>query len=455
MNALDRVRRILDQPAPDHVPGQLAADDRPRIGSVCSGYRGLDMAVEAVFGGTTAWVADVDPGANKILAHRWPDVPNHGDITTTDWSTVEPVDIYCGGYPCQPFSLAGHLKGTDDERHLWPHIARALGVLRPRLAIFENVANHLRLGFDTVLADLARLGFDAEWCLVRASEIGAAHQRNRLFLLAWSTDASGSGWEGQGVPGRSPLGRLAAADTNGVGGDRAGARGGRRDEPAARCLTAAHTAGIGEREQADEADSVSDRGDTRQVPGRRGLRTPADTGRGGRTGHGELQAGRDTVRPGVRQDADGCRTAPADADSDAVREQPVGQPWRGGTAVTELARSVSAADTASVGRGEGRTEPARQQGRPDVALGSAPNWGGYGPAVARWERVLGRPAPSPTNDLGRLNPPFVEWLMGLGAGHVTDVPDLSRTAQLKALGNGVVPQQAEAALRLLLNRAAA
>lgn len=160
-----------------------------RIGSLCSGYRGLDMAIEETFGGTTAWVSDVDAGANKILTHHWPTVPNIGDLTTAKWDDVEPVDILCGGYPCQPFSVAGTRKGTADDRHLWPFIANALRVLRPRIAIFENVANHLRLGFDTVLTDLADIGFDAEWITVRADRtVGAPHQRRRLFFLATAQD---------------------------------------------------------------------------------------------------------------------------------------------------------------------------------------------------------------------------------------------------------------------------
>ncbi|MFB7917856.1 DNA cytosine methyltransferase [Streptomyces sp. NPDC056061] len=349
-----------------------------RIGSVCSGYRGLDMAVEAVFGGSPAWVADNDPGASRILAHHLPRVPNLGDITKVDWTGVEPVDIYCGGYPCQPFSTAGRRKGTMDARHIWPHIARSLRVLRPRLAVFENVAGHLSLGFDTVLADLAALGFDADWCTLRASDIGAAHQRNRLFLLAWPADTGSQGLARRWAERTTPHRRLLpAADTLDIGGDRGRARGTGWDEPAARRLAAAHT------------------------------------GRGGRAGHGELQAGRNSLRPGVRADAPRCD-------------------------------AVTAADP-DVG-GRRAAERDLRAGKPDVA------WGAYGPAIERWEAVIGRPAPWPVDDLGRLNPPLVEWLMGLPAGHVTAVPGLSRTAQLKALGNGVVPQQATAALRQLVAR---
>ncbi|MEV6046058.1 DNA cytosine methyltransferase [Streptomyces xanthochromogenes] len=392
-----------------------------RIGSFCTGYGGLDEAVQRVFGGELAWVSDIDPGACKILAHRHPTVPNLGDLTAVDWSQVEPVDIVTGGYPCQPFSLAGDLKGTADERHIWPGIARALGVLRPRLAVFENVANHLRLGFDTVLADLAHIRFDAEWCLVRADEIGASHQRKRLIFLARPSDPASAGQQGQGLPGRPAERGLTVADAHSVRGDGDRAHRGRRAEPAARHLPVADPAGVGAGEPADQAQSFADRGDAREVPGCGGVRADADADRRGRPGHGELSAGRHAVRDRVRDDADRCCTP--------------------------------ATDSASVGWGEGWPEPAGEQGRSDAPVSSAPNWGAYGPAVARWERVIGRSAPSPTNDLGRLNPAFVEWMMGLAAGHVTAVPGLTRTQQLKALGNGVVPQQAEAAIRLLYARA--
>ncbi|WP_055620607.1 DNA cytosine methyltransferase [Streptomyces sp. JHA19] len=320
-----------------------------RIGSVCTGYGGLDIAVQAVFGGELAWVADNDPGAARILAHHHPSVPNLGDITTVDWHDVEPVDVYIGGYPCQPFSTAGKRKGTNDARHIWPFIARALGVLRPRYAIFENVANHLRLGFDTVLVDLADLGFDVEWCVVRADEVGAPHQRRRLIFLATAPDAPRPGLSGQGVRGRAAQRGGAAADTADLGHER---------------------------------------------------------GRGARRG-----------RPGPAHG----RGTPADA--------------------------------ARHGRGQGRPEPAWQQGRLDSVLGGAPDWGRYAPAITRWEAVTGRRAPWAADARRRLNPAFVEWMMGLDPGHVTAVSGLSRTQQLKALGNGVVPLQAAAALRLLLARA--
>lgn len=333
----------------------------PRIGSLCTGYRGLDMAVEEVFGGTTAWVSDVDPGANKILAHHWPTTPNIGDLTTARWENVEPVDIVCGGYPCQPFSLAGDLKGTADVRHLWPFIAGALRVLRPRVAIFENVANHLRLGFDTVLADLADIGFDVEWALVRAEEVGAPHRRERLFIYATATGA------GRVEPQRR--GELGV-----LGG---------------------------------HAPTESDEGDQRERSGD----TAGDRG----------EAAADTTDIGYDRPrgARGGRPGPANS-------------------------GVAAADTDGSRRGP--EQPDVPAGQPDAA------WGSFAPAIARWEATLGRPAPRATDDQRRLNPTLVEWMMGLPAGHVTAVPDLTRTQQLKALGNGVVPQQAAAALRMLAAR---
>lgn len=155
-----------------------------KIGSLCSGYGGLDLAVEEHFGAKTVWCAEYDKHASKIIEARF-GVPNYGDLTKIDWHSVPQVDIITAGYPCQPFSAAGKRKGTEDERHLFPYILEAVRILRPRYAIFENVRGHLSLGFDTVLRDLASIGYDAKWSVVRASEAGAAHSRARLFIVAY------------------------------------------------------------------------------------------------------------------------------------------------------------------------------------------------------------------------------------------------------------------------------
>ena len=87
-----------------------------RIGSVCTGYGGLDEAVQQVYGGELVWVADNDPGAAAILAHHHPDVPNLGDITAVNWADVPPVDVLTMGFPCQDVSVAGQRAGEGDDR---------------------------------------------------------------------------------------------------------------------------------------------------------------------------------------------------------------------------------------------------------------------------------------------------------------------------------------------------
>lgn len=431
-----------------------------RIGSLCTGYGGLDLAVQAVFGGTVAWHSQYEPPdkdgredknqyAAQILAHHWPEIPNHGDLTAIDFARVEPVDILTAGFPCQDVSLAGRRAGLAEGTRsgLWRHVARAIQHLRPQLVVIENVRGLLSAPADgdvepctwcvgdagdepllralgAVLADLARLGFDAEWGVLRASDVGAPHQRERAFLLAWPAHPEGAGRPRQGLLGPTAERDRAAADTHGVGGERDRARGGRRHEPASHDLAAAHAQGLGEREPADEADTVAGGRDTREVPSCGGS-APA-----------------------------------AHADGDAVRQQSVAVGGRRGSSVAGLTGAHPAADTDRGGRqGDAERDGRAQLGEPEAAPGVDADgrdvqWGVYEPAIRRWERALGRPAPRPTDALGRLAPPFVEWMQGLPGGHVTGVPGIPRGAQLKALGNGVVWQQAEAALRLLAARCA-
>lgn len=190
------------------------------IGSLFSGYCGLDLAIKEVFpDATTAFVSDIDKGACKILAHRFPDVPNLGDISAVDWSQIEPVDIIAGGFPCQDVSHAGRRAGLirgETRTGLWAEMLRAIVANQPRLVVAENVRGLLSARADSdvepcpwclgddddqpsmralgaVLADLADVGYDAAWCGLRAADVGAAHGRFRVFILAWPAADSNGG----------------------------------------------------------------------------------------------------------------------------------------------------------------------------------------------------------------------------------------------------------------------
>lgn len=296
------------------------------IGSLFSGTGGLDLAVESVTGAQPAWFVEFDPAPSKILAHHWPQVPNYGDVTQVRWEDMPPVDIITGGYPCQPFSAAGQRKGTNDDRHLWPHVREAIRILRPRYALLENVAGHRSLGFDQVLADCAQDGLHVRWTSLRASDIGAPHHRERIFILV-SPDPDSLGLEAKRSPSRS------------------------NEE-----ISWDH----------DSYESLA------------GIGRAADIGREIRLRWGDFAAGRVMV-------------------------------W------------------------------AMLHGYPPPIVEEQVTYHDEG--------IWGRAFPEVK---ATLNPEFASWMMGLPAGWITDVPGLSRADQLKAAGNGVVPQQAAAALNQLL-----
>lgn len=353
----------------------------PTAASLCAGIGGLDLALEHL-GYTTTWQAELDPDASAVLAHRFPGVPNLGDLTAI--TDPPPVDAVVAGFPCQPVSTAGRRRGTDDERWLWDDIADLLRRMdpRPRFVYLENVAGLLTANDGDALArvlhDLDALRFDAEWATLRASDVGAPHQRNRWWLVA---DAGGGGWDG-----------WPASDEPSMGGEH-------RVPPVGGEGVGVATRGTGP--AADASDVGHERaGATRH-------RRPGPTDR---------------------------RQSPTDADGGPARRHM-------GTA--------SRPQTADAGR----SEPNKHHGSPhgDRARrrnGQRVHWGPYAAAVERWGRILGRPAPAPTDNAGRLNPALVEWMMGYPQGWVTDL-DLSRNAMLRCLGNAVVPQQAVAAYTAL------
>ena len=158
------------------------------VGSLFTGIGGFDLGFERAWM-RVVWQAEMDPYCCRVLGKHWPDVPNLGDVTKVDWGSVPAVDVLCGGYPCQPFSLAGRREGDRDPRHLWPPVRDAFDVLRPGWVVLENVPGHLTLGFGQVLGELAEIGYDTEWDCLPASAFGAPHRRDRVFIVAYPNGA--------------------------------------------------------------------------------------------------------------------------------------------------------------------------------------------------------------------------------------------------------------------------
>ena len=154
-----------------------------QILSLCSGYGGLDIAVEQFYGAQTAYYCEIEPACLEVLAGRFPTALNVGSLEELKTGTSK-ADIITAGYPCQPFSLAGKRGGVFDERHVWPIIRQVISNVRPARVVLENVSGHLTSGGTAVIRDLARMGYSVKWGTVRASEAGAPHQRKRLFIVA-------------------------------------------------------------------------------------------------------------------------------------------------------------------------------------------------------------------------------------------------------------------------------
>ena len=361
-----------------------------RIGSLFSGYGGLDMAVRSVIPGTSvAWHVEFDKAPSAVLAHHWPNVPNYGDIKEVDWRSVEPVEILTGGFPCQDLSHAGKRAGLHPGTRsgLWSHMAHAINELQPRLVVIENVLGILSAkassdmehcplcmgdgavstmrALGAVCADLAQVGYDAQWPTVRASDdCGACHRRERVFIIAHPA--------GEPFDRSQPVSGHAFADTV-------------RNLPTPNARDYKHAALSLSKHRPDAVDTLP-----RAI---RKILLPTPTA------------------------GDGTKASSNPATS------------------------------------QRRIDKGQQPFLTDVVQ-TATDFGVYAPAVERWASVIGRPAPSPTEPgkYGpRLSPGFIEWMMGLPAGHVTDPAiGLSRAQAIRCLGNGVVPQQAAMALRQLL-----
>ena len=407
------------------------------------------MAVAEVLGGEVAWFFEYDKAPSKILAHHWPEIPNYGDMTKADWAGIEQVDILCGGTPCQDLSGAGKRAGmTEGTRsNLWVQMREAIAVQRPSVVIWENVRGAYSACADSdmgrcpgcvggtgehrpflralgrVLGDLSSLGYDSRVVPLRGSDVGAAHGRYRLFVVAADQndgrERAGGTWDW-----RSGFANLsgAVADFEGDSGwfgnrdngtvfDTYGSRGEQGERTAVGGAALGHRTGVVDERSTRPADSAyakpsSDRREQRpQLDGqseRPKLEAP----------HGRHDAGRDLAtspRLGYLTPDEQRRVDDYTALWDAVEDK---HPYF----ISE----------------EGKD---------------------YWPAILRHQEALGRPVPPPSipdgkNGQHRYSPIFGEWMMMLPVGHVTAVENISRNDMHKALGNGVIPLQATTAIRI-------
>jgi len=362
------------------------------IGSLFTGYGGLDMGVARALDSDArvAWTSDVEPGPCKLAQVRWPDTPNLGDITQVDWDEVEPVDIICGGSPCQDLSLAGKLAGmaTGTRSGLWESMAAAIETIRPRLVVWENVLGAISarayspveqepgmLGAESagpvlraagrVAGDLATIGYSSAWRVVRASDAGAPHQRARFFLIGYP---DGEPWDV----------RRPARPRKAQGG-----------------WPFSESAGSGV-----------------------GALMPTPTASDHKAGRHQVGTGHSLTQA--------VHLLPTPAASDAVFGLPrtSGRPPEKST---KLATRLEYTDYGDYAAAIARWEQVTGRAAP--------------PPSAPSRRAGGKP---------QLSARFVEWMMGLPDGHVTGADlDLPREHQLRLLGNGVVPQQATLAVRQL------
>lgn len=194
-----------------------------RFGSLFAGIGGIDLGLERA-GMTCAWQVEWDDYCQAVLKRHWPDVKRYGDITKIKTEELEPVELICGGFPCQPVSTAGRRRGDADDRWLWPEYLRIVRAVRPRWVLAENVPGLLSIDsgrlFGGILRDLAESGYDAEWRVVSARDLGARHLRRRVFILAHRTGAGLA--RGEREPGDGTGQGRSGGDSGGGGGGGAG-----------------------------------------------------------------------------------------------------------------------------------------------------------------------------------------------------------------------------------------
>lgn len=169
-------------------------EELPTVISLCSGYGGIERGLElAGYNHRLIAFCEIEAYVQKLTlekmeAGQMVSAPLWTDLKTFPAQIFrDKVDLLLAGYPCQPFSQAGRRGGEDDPRHLWPYIKKHIRTIRPVRCFFENVQGHITLGLSTVISDLEELGYQTTWGIFSAEEVGAPHQRKRVFILADAT----------------------------------------------------------------------------------------------------------------------------------------------------------------------------------------------------------------------------------------------------------------------------
>ena len=162
-------------------------NDKLKVLDLFSGIGGFSLGLERTGGFETVAFCEIDEYCRKVLAKHWPDVPCFQDVRKLTRKDIDgPIDLICGGYPCQPFSTAGKRQGEKDDRHLWPEVSRLLDEFRPSWFVGENVAGHISMGLDDVLSDLEAKGYSVQSFIIPACAVNAPHRRDRVWVLAYA-----------------------------------------------------------------------------------------------------------------------------------------------------------------------------------------------------------------------------------------------------------------------------
>lgn len=164
------------------------------FGSLFAGIGGFDLGFERA-GMVCKWQVEIDDFCNKVLEKHWPDVRRYRDVREVGKHNLEAVDVICGGFPCQPFSTSGNIKGTNDDRFIWPEMLRIIEELSPNWIVAENVLNFKNVYLDEALSELENLQYKTETIVLPACGFNAQHKRYRIFIIANSTSERCNAWK--------------------------------------------------------------------------------------------------------------------------------------------------------------------------------------------------------------------------------------------------------------------